>query len=87
MGSTIMVFDLAAIQTFCNDSTAIMNLNEAATRAHHLPVGSFGDTWAIQSRELLLAVPTLPFTTQQGIPLVIGVIDSQQARQISSHPP
>jgi hypothetical protein len=53
---------------------------------HNLPPGSFSDTWAIQSREILIAAPDIPFTTQHCIPLVIGAIESQQARLLSSHP-
>ena len=76
---------MAAIESFCDNSTVI-NLNDNVTRAQHLPAGSFGDTWAIQSREILIAVAALPFTTPQGIPLVIGVIDSRRARLLSSNP-
>ena len=70
---------MATIESFC-DSTAIINLNNTVTRAQHLPACSFCHTLAIQSREILLAVPVLPFTTPHGIPLVIGVIDTQQTR-------
>ena len=84
-GSPILVFDMAALQSFCDNNTFI-NLNDNVTRAQHLPAGSFSDTWSIQSREILIDAPDLPFTTPQGIPLVIGVIDSQRARLLSSHP-
>ena len=60
-GSPILVFDAVALQTFCDNNTFI-DLNHTITRAQHLPPGSFGDTWTIQSRELLIDAPAIPGT-------------------------
>ena len=80
-GSPILVLDMAAIESFCDNSTVI-NLTDNVTRAQHLPPGSFGDTWAIQSREILIAVDALPFTTPQGIPLVTSAKTSVLAHAV-----